>query len=218
MLKLKGLALGDWQTNCYAAWLDDAPVADDGTRACWVFDAPPEIERMIALLKAERLTPERLLLTHAHVDHIAGVTALRAAFPAMTVTIHEAEQAWLKNSTLNLSVFSGTPVTTAPAERVLKHEDTLEMPGLTWTALHVPGHSPGSVAYFAPSAGVCVGGDALFAGSIGRTDFPGCSHAELIASIRTRLLTLPGATRIFPGHGPATTIEREKTTNPFLED
>ncbi len=231
-LRLKGMPLGSYQTNAYVAWLDGAEPNDDKSpRGCWLFDAPFDSEEMIDLVRAENLTPTLLLLTHAHIDHIAGIRAIRAAFPEIKVAIHRLETEWLTDSTLNLSVFTGQPVTAPPADLVLEDRQRLTLtidarlnapadsPGaVTFDVIHVPGHSPGSVAYFAPAAALCIGGDALFAGSIGRTDFPGCSSAELLRSIRTRLLTLPGDTRLYPGHGGATTIDRERTSNPYLRE
>ncbi len=231
-LRLKGMPLGSYETNAYVAWLDGgAGIAEgvEGETACWLIDAPFDSEEMVDLVRSENLSPTLLLLTHAHVDHIAGVRAIRAAFPEIKIAIHRLEERWLTDPTLNLSVFTGQPVTAPPADMLLEdrqrltlttdasvHASTDAPDGVTFEVIHVPGHSPGSVAFFASAAGVCIGGDALFAGSIGRTDFPGCSSDELLRSIRTRLLALPGETRLYPGHGGATTIARERDTNPFL--
>jgi len=163
-----------------------------------------------------RLTPEVWLLTHAHLDHIGGLTEARRRFPGVPIWIHAAEAGWLTDAEANLSAFTGQPVTAPPADRVLEDGQTLTLAGLAWTAIHVPGHSPGSLAYSNTETGVCFGGDALFRGSIGRTDFPGCDFETLADSIRSRLYTLPDETRLLPGHGPATTIGEEKRSNPFV--
>lgn len=214
MLKLKGLPLGDYQTNAYCVW-------SQGSAECWLFDAPFDSGEMVDLVKSEGLTPTRLLLTHAHLDHIAGVREIRAAWPEVRIGIHALEKEWLLDPELNLSVFAGVPVTAPAADDLFSDGDVLTMPaagtnGIGWRVLHVPGHSPGSVAFYSAATGVCIGGDALFAGSIGRSDFPGCSQRVLVQSIREKLLTLPGETKVYPGHGPATTIAREAAGNPYL--
>jgi glyoxylase-like metal-dependent hydrolase (beta-lactamase superfamily II) len=107
-------------------------------------------------------------------------------------------------------------VTVAPPDATFPDQSVLEFAGLRLRALHVPGHSPGSCAFHHAESGTLFGGDALFAGSVGRTDFPGCSFEQLEKSIRTRMYTLPDATRVLPGHGPATTVGREKASNPFV--
>jgi hydroxyacylglutathione hydrolase len=240
-LRLRGMTLGDYQTNAYIAWVEDPAAAEGQRTPCWIFDAPgnpgeeadgaSEIAQLIDSLNDLRLEPTLILLTHCHLDHIAGLTQLRSAFPKASVRVHERERDWLTDPVKNLSAFSGQPVTAPPldatkGDATVADGDELVMPApkgtqpaptdLVWRVLHVPGHSPGSVAYFCPTAGLVIGGDALFAGSIGRTDFPNCSHQQLIASIRSKLLTLPPETRLFPGHGPSTTIADEARSNPFL--
>ena len=150
-------------------------------------------------------------------DHIAGVTEVVRAFPGLPVWIHEAEREWLADPMLNLSAPFGEPVSLPDADRVLRDGEELSLAGSRWRVVHTPGHSPGSIGLVhAGAAHVAITGDALFAGSIGRTDFPGCSFEQLAASIRARLYTLPEDTVIYPGHGPSTTIGREKKSNPFV--
>jgi glyoxylase-like metal-dependent hydrolase (beta-lactamase superfamily II) len=208
-LEIEAFVLGPYETNCYLVRRSEG-------RGCWIFDAGFEPGELIERVRALGLTPRALLLTHAHADHIAGVSAVVSAFPGTPVWIHREESRWLSEPELNLSAFMGRPVTCPGPDRGLDEGETLEVAGLSWRVLHVPGHSPGSAAFHCAAAGVAVSGDALFAGSIGRTDFPGCSFEALERSIREKLYTLPGATVILPGHGPSTTIAREKLSNPYV--
>lgn len=210
-LRVHAFAPGPYQTNCYV-------VSVAGSNACWIIDAGFEPHHLIRHVQTQALAPLALMLTHAHVDHIAGVPAVRHAFPGIPVHLHEAEKDWLSDPELNLSIFSGQPVSMAPPDRLLRDADELRLGELSLRVLHTPGHSPGGVTLWCEPQAVAFVGDSLFAGSIGRTDFPGCSFETLAHSIRTRLYTLPDATRIFPGHGPATTIAHERRTNPYVSD
>lgn len=208
-LRLKGMPLGMYQTNAYIAWIE-------GQDRCWIFDAPFEAERIVEMVREHDLTPEMLLLTHAHLDHIGGVETLRQAWPELPILIHERERDWLGDPRQNLSLLTGRPVTAPEATRLLTHGEELTLGKTHWRVLHVPGHSPGSVGYYCEQSGVLIGGDALFKDGIGRTDFPGCSQKQLLESIRREYLTLPDETKLFPGHGLATTIGHERAENQFL--
>ncbi|HEX7010211.1 MAG TPA: MBL fold metallo-hydrolase, partial [Phycisphaeraceae bacterium] len=132
--------------------------------------------------------------------------------------IHEAERAFLSDAALNLSIVLPEPVVAPEPTATFRHGDRLELDGLVFEVRHTPGHSPGGACFYQTEHGVAFVGDALFAGSIGRYDFPTSDGPTLFRSIREQLLTLPDATRILPGHGPATTIGRERRTNPYLRD
>ncbi|MCA9280124.1 MAG: MBL fold metallo-hydrolase [Phycisphaeraceae bacterium] len=203
--------LGPFETNCYVV----AQNAGD-TRHCSIIDASFEPGTMIDFVRLQGFTPDELILTHAHIDHIAGVRDVRAAFANTPILIHTDERDWLTDPQLNMSASYGLPVTTPSADRLLNHNDTLDIAGLTWDVRHTPGHSPGSVSLYNKDTGVCIAGDALFAGSIGRTDFPSSNHNDLIDAITRELYTLPDDTLVLPGHGPETTIGTEKHTNPFV--
>lgn len=201
--------LGPFQTNSYI-------VRAEGSPACWIIDAPFDPAPILASLRDRSLKPTALLLTHAHVDHIAGVTEIRSAYPDLPILLHELEHEWLNDPVLNLSEPFGVPITAPSATGKLEHGQTLELDGQAWKVLHTPGHSPGSVSFYHAPSETAIVGDTLFAGSIGRSDFPGSSHEQLVASIRTHLYTLPASTRVYPGHGPSTSIAREMATNPYV--
>jgi hydroxyacylglutathione hydrolase len=195
--------------NTYIAWLagrTDAIVIDPGF----------EPDAVQAALQSEGLSVAIILNTHGHVDHIAGNEALKAGFPDAPLVIGAGDAAMLTNPMLNLSGLSGIAITSPPADRLVREGDVVEAAGIQLEVLDIPGHSPGHVVFVFGEGPVVFGGDVLFAGSIGRTDFPGGSLEQLLSGIRAKLWPLPDDTAVYPGHGPATTIGVEKRTNPFL--
>lgn len=200
---------GPFQTNCHV-------VSVAGHGGCWIVDAGFEAEEMIDAIRRSGLVPEALIFTHAHLDHIAGGHAVIAAFPGLPIWIHEAEADWLPDAERNMSAMFGLPVTAPGPDRLLRDGDTLKLGPTSWRVLHTPGHSPGGISLLCENAPLAIVGDSLFAGSIGRTDFPGCSFEDLAHSIRSKLYTLPDSVVIYPGHGPSSTIGREKRSNPFV--
>ncbi len=194
---------GPVQTNGYILHKSDL---------CIVIDAPAGIANY---LQGHQLKPTHLLLTHQHFDHVDDVNALQklgattyAHYPYSPDEIIQEER---------VTAAFGIPVKIPPftIDHVISEPSTLNIGDLTFHLSHLPGHSPDSISFHLPDQKQIFAGDALFNGSIGRTDLPGGNHQQLLDSILQNLYTLPDETIVFPGHGPETTIGREKATNPF---
>jgi len=198
--------LGALDTNAYVVSVDEL---------CWVFDCPGDPGILISTLKQRGARPQGVYLTHAHVDHMAGLNDFRSAFPGVPVYQHELEVGWLADPQKNLSAWMGEPVTAEPAEVVVEAGALLVLGPWTVRALHLPGHSPGSLGYWFESEEEVFSGDVLFRSGVGRWDFPGCNQADLRRSL-VELTGLPDSTRVRPGHGGSTTIGKEKASNPYL--
>ena len=197
--------------NCYILGRVGAPTVV-------VVDPGFSTEELLKALNGK--TVAAVLLTHGHIDHIAGVKAVKQAHPAAPIVIGRGDAAMLTDANLNLSGMFGMPLTSLPADRLLDDGETVEYAGLSFTVRAIPGHSPGHIVFITAGEAprIVVGGDVLFAGSVGRTDFPGGSRRVLLEGIRAKLLPLPADTRVLPGHGPETTIGHEAATNPYLVD
>lgn len=206
-LSIQSFALGQWQTNCY--------VLSAGA-SCWIVDAGFEPAEMLDAIDQRGLKVEQVVLTHAHLDHIAGLHAVRRRHPDVPILIHEDEAAFLTDTRLNLSAAFVEPVVAPEATGVMKDGETLQFGGCEFDIIHTPGHSPGGVTLYAAEHAVALVGDTLFAGSIGRYDFPTSDGPTLMRSINDKLMQLPDDTRVLPGHGPETTIGRERASNPYL--
>jgi len=192
------------------------------TRLALLVDAGGDPDVIIRALRAREAVPILLVNTHGHADHIAANAQLKATFPELRLAIHSADARQLTSVTANLSFFLGVPVRSPAADILLDDCQKVCVGEMTFQVLHTPGHTPGSICLYGPAAGtgdppVVFTGDTLFAGGVGRTDFPGGSADLLLRSIRERLLPLAPETVVYPGHGPATTIGRETRENSFLQ-
>jgi hydroxyacylglutathione hydrolase len=184
------------------------------TGETWAIDPGGAVEAMIRALEAAGRSLHGILLTHAHLDHIEGVAALRDRFDA-PVRLHPADRPLYDAAAQQAAMFGHAFPTPPPPDGTLE-PGSVDLGACRFEVRHAPGHSPGHVILYAAAAGVAFVGDVVFAGSIGRTDLPGGSYHELMRSIREQVLTLPDETLLYSGHGPVTTVERERTGNPFL--
>ena len=188
-----------------------------GRQDCIVIDPGLNPERILEALVDQSLTVAAILNTHGHADHIAGNAALKERYPEAELIIGRGDEAKLIDANLNLSAPFGFAVTSPPADRLVDEGDSVEFAGIRLEVLAAPGHSCGHVMYLHRGTPLVVfGGDVLFAGSIGRTDFPDGSFAQLREAIHTKLFTLADDTLALPGHGEPTTVGRERETNPFV--
>jgi glyoxylase-like metal-dependent hydrolase (beta-lactamase superfamily II) len=196
--------------NTYVVWRRDSSAA-------LVIDPGLEPDLVRDFLQEQGLRPAAILNTHGHADHIGGNEAMKAAFPAAPLVIGTHEAHLLTDANANLSAPFGMPITSPPADRVVKEGETLDYAGIALEVIEVPGHSPGHVVFlFRDAPSLVFGGDVLFRGSIGRYDFPNSNGPLLLNGIRTKLFALPEETVVYPGHGPVTTIGHEKRFNPFV--
>ncbi|MGN7300735.1 MBL fold metallo-hydrolase [Ferdinandcohnia sp. SAFN-114] len=208
-MKWQRIPLGPLQTNAY--------ILTNSNKKCLIFDPGGDGQRLNTILRQQGLTPVAVLLTHAHFDHIGAIDDVKANWD-VPVYIHEKEKNWLKDPALNGSAYfiPGQEILSKAEPTILPKEGSIEISDFHLELYYTPGHSPGSVSYYYQELGVVFSGDALFQGSIGRTDLPGGSHEQLLSSIHKKLLTLPEETIVLSGHGPETTIEAEMDSNPFL--
>ena len=174
-----------------------------------------EFKTLVSFIDLKKLKPVLVLNTHCHLDHIFGNEFIKEKYN-LSPWSGEAEEANRKNAAGHALLFGLTMGVPPEPAGFITDLQKIEFGENTLLALHVPGHAPGSFAFYSQSGGCVFTGDALFSGSIGRTDLPGGSFETLLKSIKSRLLTLPGDTVVYSGHGPETTIEREKNTNQYL--
>ena len=206
--QIETITVGPFEVNCYLVFdpaTKDLVIVDPG-------DEPDLINRRIKLLGG---IPGAILLTHGHGDHIGGVTEMLKRFDIPLVA-GKNEEEYLADPKFNLSGQFGPAITTRPADRLVVDDDLLLYGSISLRVLATPGHTSGGVSYLDEENGFLICGDTLFQGSIGRTDFPGSSMAQLMQSIQKKILALPDSIVCYPGHGPRTTVGVERRSNPFL--
>lgn len=211
MLRVASFTFGPFQENTFIVHDDagHAAIVDPGcfTTAEW--------GRLRGFVDEHGLTPDLLLNTHCHLDHIAGNARVHETWGLEPVA-HPQEEAVLAWAPDHAKLF-GVPLDPSPPiGRFVKHGEIIRLADEGLAVLHVPGHSPGSVCFYSAAHGFVIAGDTLFRGGIGRTDLPGGDHETLLRAIREQLFTLPDETEVFNGHGPRTTVGEEKRSNPFF--
>lgn len=189
-------------------------VGCENTKSAVVIDPGDEVNKILLALADSKLTVKYIINTHGHFDHVGANKRLKDATGA-PILIHKSDAGMLAQVSVSAMAFGMSGEDSPPADRTIAEGDKITFGDITLTVLHTPGHSLGGVSLH--SDGVVFVGDSLFAGSIGRTDFPGGNYDTLITSIKTKLFPLGDDVVVYSGHGPATTIGREKRFNPFLQ-
>lgn len=206
--------VGPIDANCIVLW-PSAAQPTGGKVPCWLIDPGADAEDLIAICEKAGLEPVLVALTHGHFDHIGAIPGLLARWPGLPVHISPGDAEWAFSRANAWVPYYGPVARPASVVEDLVDGATLAAGGLSATVVATPGHTPGGVCLHVPSERMLFTGDTLFAGSCGRTDFPGGSMSQLQASLR-RLAELPAETVVTPGHGGETTIGREIESNPYL--
>ncbi len=200
-----------FQQNCSLVWCSR-------TLRAALIDPGGEVERLLAAVAARGLRLEKILVTHGHLDHAGGVRELQRRLALPVEGPHEDDRFWIDGLPQAAAGYGFPPTEPFEPERWLRHGDRVTVGELTFEVLHCPGHTPGHVVFHHAASAIAFVGDVLFAGSIGRTDFPRGNHADLIRSIRQRLFPLGDEVRFVPGHGPISSFGDERRHNPFVSD
>jgi glyoxylase-like metal-dependent hydrolase (beta-lactamase superfamily II) len=207
---LEMLTVGPFQENCYV-------IGDEETGEGALIDPGDEAARIALAVEQSGLDIGQIIITHAHIDHVGAVAALVDEYACPVLMHAEAEP--MLGQLPTQAMMMGLRFGKVPAvDRHIDDQELLEVGGLGLRSLYTPGHAPGHLAFYLESEGLVFAGDALFAGSVGRTDLFGGDMGLLMRSINERLMTLPDETRVLPGHGPETTIGDERANNPFLRE
>ncbi len=210
-LKAAIIPVTDFQQNCTLLW-------DPATMAGAVVDPGGDVDRIQAAIAEVGMKPEKILLTHGHIDHAGGADELRDLLKVKIEGPHPADRFLLDNLAKQAAAYGlGGGVRPVTPDRWLNDGDKVTVGGHEFEIFHCPGHSPGSVVFFNPQQRFCLMGDVLFRGSIGRTDFPYGDHDALITAIKTKLLPLGDDVAFICGHGPTSTIGAERRSNPFIQ-
>ena len=209
MLQYETVPVTPFQQNCSLVW-------DDQTHQAAVIDPGGEIDRLLAVVARHGLQLEQIWITHGHVDHAAGTAELAERLGLPIHGPHEADRFWIDGLPQAAAMYGFGPARAFTPTRWLHDGDTVTLGSHTLTVRHCPGHTPGHVVFHSAEIGRAFVGDVLFAGSIGRTDFPQGNHEHLIESIVTRLWPMGDETVFIPGHGPESTFGRERRSNPYV--
>ena len=208
-LKIQIMPVTPLQQNCSLIW-------DDETNEGVLTDVGGDVEHLLAAVDKLGVKLQAIWLTHGHVDHAGGVLALTKKHPLPVIGPHKDDQFWLDKLPQSTAQY-GLPISPAfKPDRYLNEGEQLQVGAYTFDVLHIPGHTPGHVVFYHESMRLAWVGDVLFAGSIGRTDFPGGNHADLINAIKSKLLPLGDDVQFISGHGPMSSFGEERRFNPYL--
>ncbi len=202
-------AVGMLQTNCYI-------IGDPKSQRAVVIDPGGDGDKIVRRIKALGLELSAILNTHAHFDHVMDAWRVKEELGG-EIYLSKGDEVLLNDRMVGMGAMGKSSTDNSnKIDRFLSEGETLQFGGIHLQVLSTPGHTPGHMSFYSSESGRIFVGDTLFAGSIGRTDFPGGSYNQLIQSVREKIFTLPGETRVLPGHGPHTTVNREKRSNPFF--
>lgn len=211
MIEFRSIPVTPFQQNCCVAWCTE-------TRKAAVVDPGGDVERILAFIEQLGVSVERILITHGHLDHAGGTARLASELGVPVEGPHPDDRFWIDGMEEQSRMFGVAGAQTFTPDRWLTDGDTVSIGNASLQVIHTPGHTPGHVVFFEPNSRLAFVGDVLFAGSIGRTDFPRGDHATLISSIRDKLFPLGDDVTFTPGHGPVSTFGEERRGNPFVGD
>ena len=208
-LKYRIIPVTPFQQNCSLIWCDESMKGA-------VVDPGGDLDKIRRAIEEEGVTVEKILLTHAHIDHAGGTAELARELKLPIEGPHKEDEFWIQGLPMQAQMFGFPSPEVFTPDRWLNDGETVTAGNQTLNVLHCPGHTPGHVVFHHPESALALVGDVLFQGSIGRTDFPKGDHNTLIRSIREKLFPLGGDIRFIPGHGPMSTFGQEQATNPFV--
>jgi len=210
-MKLQVVPVTAFQQNCSVLWCEK-------TRRAAIVDPGGDLELVLKVIESQGLTLEKILITHAHLDHAGATAELARRYSLSIEGPHPGDQFWIDQMPAQAKMFGFPPCEAFVPTRWLQQGDRVTVGELEFEVRHCPGHTPGHVVFFHAPSRFAIVGDVLFAGSIGRTDFPRGNHADLIRSIRENLFPLGDDVTFLPGHGPTSTFGAERRSNPFVAD
>jgi len=208
-MKVIVIPVTPYQQNC-------SLVICEETNKAAIVDPGGDHQKILKVIESHGVVVEKIILTHGHLDHVGGTKLLNNSLKVPVLGPEKADAFWLNQLEAQCE-FLGFPITkNFSPDTWLKEGDVVDVGTIKFEVIHVPGHTPGHIAFYDPTSAQIIVGDILFNGGIGRSDFPKSDGELLIAGIKAKLLTLPESTIVYPGHGPTTTTGHEKTSNPFL--
>lgn len=202
------IPVGELEANCYVVW-------KEGSKEAFVIDPGAEPDAIEGVIKEEGLKVKYIVNTHGHFDHVGAGGAIKSSLGGV-IAVHRDDAELLADAHEHGIIFGVKAPKQPSPDLLLNGDELLEAEGLSFRVIHTPGHTKGGICLYSRKEGLLFTGDTLFAGSVGRTDFPGGSYEDLMDSIKRNILPLGDSVKVYPGHGPETTIREEKASNPFL--